>query len=242
MALKRPELDKRDIVEVPWAQFLDAIHAEWEQGQHITGLGRTGGGKTTAMAQILDDRRFVFAFLTKRDDDLFPLFRKRGYHMVKDTEEIPAIENAPKVALHVKPEGLGRGAVTAQAATLRQALHKIWEQGGWTIYLDEIVTMTDLLKMDVELRAFWKEARSSKISIVAATQRPSRIPLEAYSQARFILLWRTNERRELLRLADMNGVDPEPVRQCVAQLDRFEILAVDTLTGDLARTRPPPLK
>jgi hypothetical protein len=62
-----------------------------------------------------------------------------------------------------------------------------------------------------------------------------------YSQPRFLLFWRTNDRNDMKAFAEMNGQDPEPVRQIVAQLDKFELLAVDTDKGELVRTRPPKL-
>lgn len=249
MALKAPEIPKEAVPEEPWNRFLRRFQPggpntleHWGQGQHITALGRTRGGKTNTLIQVIEQRRYVFAILTKREDPLFPLLKRHGFKMRSDLRELESAQTAPRVALHVKPEGLSRGAAAWQAEQVRDALHQVWEQGKWTLYLDEIATLTDQLGLGAELRQLWKEAGSSRISIVAGTQRPSRIPLEAYSQPRFLMLWKSNDREELRRLAGLNGVDPEPVRDVVTQLDRYEILLVDTWADELVRTRPPKLR
>lgn len=242
MVLKPPEIPKDEVAEVDWPTFLEGLHSGWGQGEHVSAFGRTRGGKTTTLVQWLDDRRYVFALLTKRRDDLYPLLKKRGYKIVTDLKDRPSIDSAPKIALHVSPEGLSRKEAAKQADTLRDALHQVWNEGGWTLYADEIAGMTDVpVGMATEFRSMYKEAASSKVTLVAGTQRPSRVPLEMYSQARFIAFWRSSDREELRRMAGMNGVDPEIVRAVVAQLDRYEILVVDCWSGELVRTRPPKL-
>lgn len=240
--LSLPDIGKEEAAAfLPWPDVLAAFGEHWKQGEHVTLLGRTGGGKTTLAIQLLDVRKYVAAVLTKRDDPLFPLLKRRGYWVGSGLKNRPDVRHAPRIALHVKPDGLARADNLEQGATVSGVLHRLWEEKGWTIYLDEIATLTDNLGLDSELRSLWKEARSSKITLVAATQRPARIPLEAYSQPRFLILWRTNDREELRRLAGMNGVDPEPVRAVVAQLERHEVLIVDTLSGELVRSQPPKL-
>lgn len=161
--------------------------------------------------------------------------------MIKDLKDRPDVNNAPKVALHLKPEGLTKQAGQKQAAQISAVLHQVWQQKGWTLYIDEIAALSDTLGMGTELRSLWKEAASSKVTLVAGTQRPARVPLEMYSQPRFLMLWGTNDREELRRLAGMNGANAELVRDVVQQLDRYEILVADLWTGEMCRTRPPKL-
>lgn len=239
MVLKPPETPKEAIPEVPFEQFLEGLHSSWEQGQHVSALGRTRGGKTTTLVQILDDRKYVVALLTKRHDDLFPLLKKRGFKMIDDLRKRPSIDQAPKVAIHLQPDGLTKEDGKEQAARISDLLHQVWLERGWTLYLDEIAALADTLGMSPELRSLWKEAGSSKVTIVAGTQRPARVPLEMYSQPRFLMLWGTNDREELRRLAGMNGANAELVRDVVQQLDRYEILVADLWGGEMVRTRPP---
>lgn len=241
MVLKPPETGKEEIAEVSWTKFLSGLHSGWSQGHHISALGRTRGGKTTALVQILDDRKYVIALLTKRHDDLFPLLKKRGFKMIDDLSKRPGISEAPRVAIHLQPDGLKKEDGRAQADRISRLLHQVWLERGWTLYLDEIAALADTLGMGAELRSLWKEAASSKVTLVAGTQRPARVPLEMYSQPRFLMLWATQEREELRRLAGMNGMNAELVRDVVQQLDRYEVLVADLWSGEMVRTRPPPL-
>lgn len=241
LALKAPQISKEYVPEVGWNELQASLHELWEPGQHLSALGATGGGKTTTLIQLLDGRPHVIALLTKLRDPLFPHLKKRGYLNLKDVSEWPAKDWHPKVALHIPSTGLDRKSADAQAAMISRILHEVWQRGDYDLYIDEIAELTDLLKLDTNLRVLYKEARSSGVSIVAGTQRASRVPLEMYSQPRFLLFWRSSNREELKRLAEMNASDPELVRSIIPQLDRFEILVVDALMGELVRTRPPKL-
>lgn len=241
MALRSPEIPKETVPEVGWEQLLTSLHRLWEPGQHLSALGATGGGKTTTLIQVEDGRRHVVALLTKLRDPLFKELRRRGYKELASVSDWPSKDWHPKVAIHVPSKGLDRASAARQAAMIQRCLHEVWRRGDYDLYLDEIAELTDLLKLDVDLRVLYKEARSSGVSIVAGTQRASRVPLEMYSQARFLFFWRSSNREELKRLAEMNAGDPELVRSIIPQLDRYEILVVDTIEGELVRTRPPKL-
>ena len=229
------------IAELPWEQVLEHLEYEWQQGEHLTAIGRNGSGKTTALIQVLDRRHYVFALLTKRRDELFGQFQQRGYEMIGDVDEVPDPQLKAKVALHIPPGGLGREETEKQADQIREALHYVWDAGGWTLYIDEIAQLSDLSGLSTELRSLWKEARSSRVSLVAGTQRPSRIPLEAYSQPRYLFFWRTSDEQQLKRLSEMNTSDPEVVRQAIVRLKTHEILVVDAYDESFAKTTPPPL-
>lgn len=242
MVLKRPDIHKEEVPEVGWDDFLERLHPIWEPGQHLSALGSTGGGKTTALIQLLDGRREVIALCTKLRDPLFGSLTKRGFKAITDVGEWPARDWHPKVMLHLPSTGLDRASSQGQAELVSNVLHEVWRRGDYDLYIDEIAELTDLLKLDGNLRILYKEARSSGVSIVAGTQRASRVPLEMYSQPRFLLFWRSSNREEMKRLADMNAGDPEVVRQVIGQLDRYEVLVLDTLEGEMVRVRPPELK
>lgn len=241
MVLKRPEIPKEEVPEILWETFLNRLHKLWEPGQHLSALGSTGGGKTTTLIQVLDGRRDVIALLTKLRDPLFPSLNRRGYKAITDIGEWPSREWHPKTMIHLPSLGLDRLSAKAQAEEVSRVLHQVWTRADYDLYIDEIAELTDLMKLDVDLRVLYKEARSSGVSIVAGTQRASRVPLEMYSQARFLFFWKSSNREEMKRLADMNAGDPEIVRDVIVQLDRFEILVVDAIEGEMVRTRPPKL-
>lgn len=241
MVMKAPQINKREIPEVGFEEFQDRLHQLWEPGQHLSALGSTGGGKTTTLIQLEDGRRNVVALLTKLRDPLFKDLNKRGYKTIRNVDEWPSKDWHSKVAFHIPSTGLDRKSAEGQANMISRVLHEVWRRGDYDLYIDEIAELTDLLKLDTNMRVLYKEARSSGVSIVAGTQRASRVPLEMYSQPRFLLFWRSSNREELKRLAEMNAADPELVRSVIPQLDRYEILVVDALEGELVRTRPPKL-
>lgn len=241
MALAAPKISKETVPEVAWEKLLPRLHKLWEPGQHLSALGATGGGKTTTLIQVEDGRRNVVALLTKLRDPLFKDLKSRGYMMLSRVDEWPEKDWHPKVALHIPSTGLDRKSAKTQSETIQSVLHQVWKRGDYDLYVDEIAELTDLLGLDVDMRVLYKEARSSGVSIVAGTQRASRVPLEMYSQPRFLLFWRSSNREELKRLAEMNAADPELVRSIIPQLDRYEVLMVDALEGELVRTRPPKL-
>jgi hypothetical protein len=240
--LKSPELAKEHVEEAPWSYVLDTFAHVWEQGEHVSLLGKNGSGKTTLAFQLLAVRKYVVILLTKRHDDLYPMAGRLGYRMLGPNDDRPDPRVEGRVAVHIPSEHLTRQAAAEQADDIRELLGELWAQRGWTVYLDEVASLADNLGLAPELRQFWKEARSSRITLVAGTQRPARVPLEMYDQPRFLFFWRNNSREALKRLADMHGPDPEIVRQIVVQLDRFEVLIVDTITDELVRSRPPKLR
>jgi hypothetical protein len=243
VALKAPEIAKETVPEVPWESFLQRFQKVWDssEGQHLSAIGHTRSGKTTTLVQVLDVRRYVVVLLTKLRDPLFPKLKAYGYKEIRDVSEWPSKDWHPKIAIHLPSEGLGRKEGAQQAGKIRSVLHRVWQRGHMDLYIDEIAELSDLLGLGTELRTLWKEAGSSNVNLIAGTQRPSRVPLEMYSQPRFLFFWHSSNREELKRLADMNAGDPELARQIVAQLDRFEILVVDAWEGELVRTRPPEL-
>jgi hypothetical protein len=244
LTLKAPEIRKETVPEVPWDTFLQRFHKTWrdgEEGQHLSAIGATRSGKTTTMVQLLDGRPYVVVLLTKPRDPLFAKLKGRGYKTVRDLNEWPSRDWHPKIIVHLPTEGLSRSQGASQAQKIRRVLHRVWMDGDIDFYVDEIAELSDLLQLDTELRTLWKEAGSANVSMIAGTQRPSRVPLEMYSQARFLFFWRSQNRDLMKKLADMNAGDPELVRQVIAQLERFELLVVDTWEGELVRTRPPKL-
>jgi hypothetical protein len=78
------------------------------------------------------------------------------------------------------------------------------------------------------------QGRSLNVSFVAATQRPSWVPLEAYDQATHLLLWRETDKRNLSRLGDIGGVDTELIRSVVPTLPKHDFVYVNTRDGTIS--------
>jgi hypothetical protein len=76
--------------------------------------------------------------------------------------------------------------------------------------------------------------------MILATQRPSGVPLEMYSQATHVFLFLERERRNLERLGEINSINSGLVRTIVSRLEEHQVLYINTVSGKMARTRLPP--
>lgn len=92
--------------------------------------------------------------------------------------------------------------------------------------------MTDILGLKRAFQLMYVAGRSNLISLVSAAQRPSHVPLEAYSQASHLILFRTGDERDLVRMGGLNGVNAKQVASTVATLPKHVFLHVNQDTGE----------
>lgn len=224
------------VEELPWSAFLDGFR--WRQGEHVSLIGPTGTGKTTAAVQLLPRRRFVAAIGTKPRDSTLDHLARDGYRIMA---ALPHEGNPPRVIIWPRSVTLNRDAKRAQASTIRDAMDHAYSAGGWTLFVDELSYVSRTLKLAPELVDIWQQGRANNVSLIGCTQRPRWVPLDAYSGASHLFLWRTNDRQDIARLAGLNGADSALVQAIVPQLERHELLYVDTRTGRLCVTIAPKL-
>lgn len=225
-----PPTTSTGVTRLTWDEFLDWW--PWQQGEHVSLIGPTGQGKTTLALEILKLRAWVVALATKPRDATLDGLKREGWHKI---EAWPPPRQARRVLLwppFKKPEYERR-----QAAVMAEALEEIFEKGGWTVFADEVAYLVDELGLDTWLKRYWSQGRSLKLTLVAATQRPAFVPLAMYSQASWLFLWRSNDRRDLDRLAGLGTADAALVRREVQSLPQHEVLVVGTRGGTLVRTR-----
>ncbi len=220
--------------EVPWEEFL-AFWFDWEQGEHVTLIGPTGGGKTTLALELLPRRDFVLAIATKQRDEVLYRLEDQDCQRVEDFHELPD-EAARRIILSV-PLARGSESLGEQRKVVHEALVTVYRQGGWTVYLDEVRYITQFLRLGTDMELLWQQGRSSHISVVAGGQRPAFIPLSAYSQATHVFFWRTNDKRDLDRIGGLGGHDSRAIASEVSRLPRHTVLYVNTRTGEKVRTR-----
>lgn len=219
--------------EVPWDDFL-AFYFNWQQGEHVTMVGPTGGGKTTLALEILPERDYVLAIATKQRDPVLYQLESMGYLRVDNFETPPEV--ASEVVLQARlPEGAG--SINSQKRVVADALLTVYRQGGWCVYLDEIRYITDILGLTLDVELLWQQGRSAGISVVGGTQRPAWVPLSAFSQATHLFFWRTSDRRDLERIGALGAHDSHAIAAEVAALPLHDVLYVNTRDGSKARTR-----
>jgi hypothetical protein len=126
-----------------------------------------------------------------------------------------------------------------QRTVFKDALNRIYRERGWCVALDEGWYFVNHLKLGHEVKKYLLQARSLKISLVFATQRPASIPLEVYDQSTHLFFWRDNDERNLERLSGISWLSANFVKYVVAQLEPHQVLYVNTRTGKMVRTRAP---
>lgn len=223
-----------DVRHVRWQEFLRSF--DWNPGEHVTIIGPTGQGKTTLALAILETRRYVAILATKRRDKVLSGLMRKGWIKVdrwpRWTRDDP---NGDRHLIVWPPIGTKSDVadVTRAQKVLKEALDKIIREGGWTVYVDELLFASTWLDLQRQLEFYWQQARSEGVSLVVATQRSSRVPLLAYDQVSHIFAFRDNDRQNAERIGEMAGQNRLEVRDIVQNLGDHEFLYVDVRHDDL---------
>jgi energy-coupling factor transporter ATP-binding protein EcfA2 len=223
-----------EIPKVEWEDFLEN-HFQWKQGQHVTAIGPTGQGKTTLIKAILPQRKYVVTFVTKKKDSLISEFLRDGYKKVKEWGNLPHSAH-PKILLH-PPFLKTEPREAEQRRQFKHALNRVFDETGWTVYLDEAPYIVEDLGLLRQVKRLWQQGRSLKVTVIASAQRPRFLPLAAYSQATHLFFWRNSDENDSKRLGGLGGLDRKLIQRVVASLAEHEVLYVNTRTGALVITK-----
>jgi hypothetical protein len=227
---------------VAWPAFYRDFAQRFSQGQHITLVGGTGSGKTTLGRQLILLRAYVVVMATKvRDDSLYRPLMDQGFVIQKTfqpvTDNQTGMPKEPRVILKPELQGTGKRALANQADAFGDAVEEVFRFGYWCVFADEIRYLTDNLRLDTEFETLWLQGRSLGVSLVCGTQRPVSIPLESFSQATHLFLFRENDKRNIDRMSEFSGGDNDLVRYVIPRLPPHETLYIDTRSGQMARTK-----
>lgn len=204
-----------------WPEFLRSM--DWKQGEHVTMVAPTGQGKTTLASELVNYwRDYVMVLVTKREDKTLQRFA--GYantlHPREDQHRVLIQPPFPR-----DPDEL----LAIHRAVFKRTLAQVYRQGRWCVVADEIRYLANNLKLAEQLGILWLQGRSLKVSLVALTQRPRNIPLEAYDQATHLFFWRDSDMGNVERIAEIGGtVDRRAIMARVPQLPEHQFLYVDT--------------
>lgn len=243
---------------VPWADFFASW--DWRQGEHVTVIGTTGSGKTTLLRALLRKRYdaggAVAVLATKsRDANLDSWARLDGLTKVRDwPPKAPNVFKPPgdvvtpdgrrvswkhRVMVWPMVDGMPLEQIDEHVAEVhRRAMAAMFWQGDWCVVGEELWELTRI-GLGRSLEQLWTQGRSTRLSVIGATQRPVDISLFAYSQASHLFLFGESDERNLDRLRGIGGVNGKTLREAVLSLPEFDVVYIGPRSRRLVRTRVP---
>jgi len=190
---------------------LARLARSWKQGQHVLISGSTGSGKTVLARELdqirLDNGGHVVVFVAKLRPDATLVKDYRHFTRWKKWKRFPTAGDKA-ILLYPPVERLDlKEAKRVQREVFAEALNKIAKAGNWTIHIDEGLYFSSptFLGLADEIAMMHQMGRSSGITMIDLTQRPSHLPLVTYSSAEHAFLGRTREAVDLKRLSELGG-------------------------------------
>jgi len=220
---------------MPWDEFI-ANHFVWRQGEHTALVGPTGQGKTTLLSHLLPLHPYVTVFATKPRDESMERLIRTGYYPMKRWQSLDPNKFPRRV---LWPDASTLNAVQHQREVFHDAFARIYREGGWTVAVDELWYVGQILRLEMDVKLYLLQARALGISLLVATQRPAWVPLEVYDQSTHLFFWRDNDETNLKRLSGISFRSADLIKSVVADLERYQVLYVNTRTGVMLRTRSP---
>lgn len=218
-----------EVAELPWAQFVKRWPAQYMQDQHVTIIGPTDCGKTTLAQRLIDCRGHVVGLGVKYVDSSMEGLLRQGWVRTDHWSNRP--RSAKRLLVWPKVDDPEQATIV-QGKTFKHVLAQIYKIGKWCVWTDELRYLTHNCGMMKLYQNMYVTARSNKISLVSAAQRPAFVPLEAYSQATHLFLYRTGDERDLARLGGLNGTSAKQVALTVGDLPFHTFLHVNMRTGE----------
>lgn len=216
----------------PWPNFLQDF--DWQQGEHITIIGHTGSGKTKLATELLERRDYPLILACKPKDPIIKELKGKDYRVTRNWPMKHRFWRGFPNRVVLWPPAEKMSSRKRQEEIFKRAFEDAYHRGGYCLYADEIRYLTDTLDLKEECETIWLQGRTLNLSFVAATQRPTWIPLEAFSQATHLFLFRESDARNIQRLGEIGGVNTREVKETVGNLPKYHFLYVNTRDGELA--------
>jgi energy-coupling factor transporter ATP-binding protein EcfA2 len=218
-------------VRTTWEAFLPWWRANFKLGEHISVIGPTGTGKTTLGLELIGARPDQVVVATKRQDDVLDKLPARGYAPIPRWPR-GGIDGG-RVLLWPRGGSTTAERYARQSERISEALEAIFDQGGWTVLVDEARVVADpaYLGLRHQINELLIQGRTSRISMVLGFQRPAWVPPEAYDQPSYLFIAADNDRKNVIRFKEIGGADGELVAETVKRLRKYEWAMVDARPG-----------
>src|SRR5580658_4925189 len=132
------------VPQLSFPEFVRWHGQRWEQGDHMTLIGPTKAGKSTLCRFLLRRRDYVTLFATKGKDTTVDEYkRKEGFNVQRKQWD-----GSRHNLIVLWPKGKTQEEVVHQQQHIfHDAIDRMYQQGGWCMYFDEVSYMTDFLGM-----------------------------------------------------------------------------------------------
>lgn len=210
----------------------------WEQGQHVFVSGPTGSGKTTLARQIVEQRiargGHVIVMVAKPVVDPTILKEYRGWTRWTRMRKRGVAPSDKRILLWPKVEGKPASeALPIQREVFAEAFDILSMVGHWTVQVDEGLYNCNpmFLNLAQPLAMGLNIGRSSNLTYVTLTQRPSHLPLVCYSSASHAFVGQHREMSDLKRIAAMDGINSKEITRMVSGQGRRDFLWLPIAPG-----------
>lgn len=218
-----------EVEALDWkTEFLPWFDKAWKPGEHVSLIAPTGAGKTTFASGLLGLRRYVLVLDAKGGDSTleglgFPRLAKwPGVKSMTQTVTKNDEDNVPsRYVVGNKSRTAADQAVLSR--TLKQVLDDSYSMGGWTVYADELMILTDNRQFNLrtEVDRLLIAARDLGVSFVSSFQAPTWVTPMAGKQSTWVAVSYTRDTDVVNRLAEILGRPKSEIRGAIRGLDRY---------------------
>jgi hypothetical protein len=236
------------IQAMQWPAFLDFMKEWWQPGMHGAVVGPTGEGKTTFMKPVLGQRKYVMALDAKGEDDTL---EKYGYDRITDLPNgklprkiIKDIQDGKPARLVIGGPANSDKADAQLAKLMRDALTMARQQGGWTLYADELQVLGDrgMMNLGKSVERMLVTYRAMRGTVVTTFQAPSWVPQAAMRQISWGAIMPTRDEDMIEKLARSFGRNRKELVMMVHELPPFHDLVITrNVRAPIILVNPPKL-
>jgi hypothetical protein len=220
--------------QADWSDVILYFEEEHRQGEHVAVCGVNGSGKTLLLLELAKVRASrvakdgrpsrVVVLVTKPRDDTVDEQLQGWPHITRWPPEYGQ-EHVIVWPTYKDPHTVRQ----RQAKVFGPLLRTIFAEGGQTVVIDEVATFSDPPPEGLGLRAlishYYSDARSNKLTMMGATQRPSHVPRSMWSESDWLVIFALYDHDDLRRIREIGG-NTQAILDAVADLDEHECLFI----------------